>query len=150
MPSLTVDPYSTHLPILRRMVNGVRPRRVLEFGAGLHSTPLYFRDPQLWNVVCIEPDPEWRKKVAYAVDDERLILREAATNVNPTDFDLIFIDDGTCAAERLKTIRFVLSEPHPPTVIHDAEVPEYRDAIKELATMHTIYETNPHTAVVWS
>lgn len=144
------DPYSTHLPILRRIVNSVRPKRVLEFGAGLHSTPLYFRDPQLWNVVCIEPDAGWRKRVGYAVDDSRLILRETAENVTPSDFDLIFIDDGECAADRLKTIRFVLSNPHPPVVIHDADTPEYDAAIKELATMFTTYRTQPDTAVVWS
>jgi hypothetical protein len=142
--------YSTHLPILRRVVHSVRPKRVLEFGAGLHSTPLYFRDPQLWNVVCIEPDPEWRQKVAYACDDSRLILREAATDVTPADFDLIFIDDGECPRERLRTINFVLSQPHPTVVIHDAEVPEYRHAIEELAISHKTYKTDPDTCVVWS
>ena len=55
----------------------------------------------------------------------------------------------SCA--NLERGRFVLTRPdHPITVIHDADVPEYAAAIKELAIYHTIVATDPATAVVWS
>lgn len=141
------DPrYATHLPVLRSVLNTVQPERILEFGAGLHSTPLFCKSGA--SVLSIEPDPEWRAKVAKECDTPKLVLRPSG-EPTPADYDLIFIDDGEEAKDRLKTIRFVLSQPHPPVVIHDAEVPEYRRAIEELAISRTIFETAPDTCVVW-
>lgn len=143
------DRYASHLPILRRAIYGQRPRKILEYGAGLHSTPLFLRDPAVERVLSIEPDPEWRRKVAEHCSDSRLILR-AEPDANPVDFDLVFIDNGQNALERLETIRSVLSRAHPPVVIHDAEEIVYAAAIKELAAMYAIYPTDPDTAMVWS
>lgn len=143
------DPYASHLPILRSVLRTVRPTKVLEFGAGLHSTPCFLERPELTRIVSVEPDPDWRRKVAFHCDDERLVLRRDY-NVLPATFDLILIDDGIEATRREGTIRFVLSQPHPPTVIHDAEVPMYAAAIEELAINYTIHPTQPDTAVVWS
>jgi predicted O-methyltransferase YrrM len=148
-PLTKPDPYSSHLLLLRSLLRTARPERVLEFGAGLYSTPCFLERPELKRIVSVEADPEWRKKVAHHCDDSRLVLRPDK-RVLPDAFDLIFIDDGGSAAERLDTIRFVLSQTHPTTVIHDAEVPEYAAAIKELAITYSIYDaTLPATAVVW-
>jgi len=141
--------YDSHIPVLRSLLRSHRPETVLEFGAGIHSTPCFLECAQLKRLVSIEANPEWRKHVAHLCDDERLILR-SDRNVSPADFDLIFIDDGECAAERLETIRFVLNQDHPTTIIHDAEVPEYASAIEELAINATVYPSQPATAVVWS
>lgn len=142
--------YGSHVPILRALLGAIRPKSVLEFGAGFHSTPLFLESPDLTRVVSVESDPDWRRKVAFKCDDQRLVLRPDK-NVIPETFDFIFIDDGQTAADRLETIRFVLSKRfHPPTVIHDADVPEYLQAIEELAINYSIFPTDPETAVVWS
>ena len=143
------DRYATHLPVLRSMIRAVRPKTVLEFGAGFHSTPLFLEDINLERIVSVESSPEWRRKVAFFCDDQRLVLR-ADKRVVPELYDLIFIDDGESAAERASTIRFVLGGPHPPVVIHDAEVLDYATAIDELAINYSIFPTDPDTAVVWS
>ena len=131
-------------------MGAIRPKTVLEFGAGLHSTPLFLEDPNLSRIVSVERDPDWRKKVALHCNDPRLVLRPDK-NVIPETFDFIFIDDGQDCEEREGTIRFVLSKRfHPPTVIHDADVPEYLQAIEELAINYSIFPTDPETAVVWS
>ncbi len=146
MPPL--DAYASHLPILRSLLTAIRPERVLEYGAGLYSTPAFLERPELRRLVSIEADPGWRKKVALHCDDERLALRPEPT-ADPSDFDFVFIDDGENATERETTIRAVLSGAHPVTVIHDAEVPEYLAAIHELSSVYSIYPTLPETCVVW-
>ena len=142
--------YGSHLPVLRALLAQIQPHNVLEYGAGLFSTPEFLRRDELVRVISVEPDEAWRSKVAKACSDPRLVLRPEI-HVDPAFFDFIFIDNGECAADRLEVIRHVLSRPeHPITVVHDADVAEYAAAIKELAIYHTIVATDPPTAVVWS
>lgn len=143
----STDRYASHLPVLRRLLGIHKPERVLEYGAGLHSTPLFAAYPTVEKVVSVEPDPEWRQIVALEVADPRLTLRPDA-NVMPSAFDFVFIDCGMCIADRVPVIRAVLASKHPLVVIHDAEVPAYADAIEELATMFKIHPTAPDTAVI--
>jgi hypothetical protein len=138
------------VPVLRALLAQIQPHNVLEYGAGLFSTPEFLRRDELVRVISVEPDPAWRSKVGSACDDKRLVLRPICT-VDPAFFDFIFIDNGENIEDRLAVIRYVLDRPdHPVTVIHDADVPEYAAAIKELAIYHTIFATDPPTAVVWS
>lgn len=142
------DPYASHLPVLKALTKLVPMRRVLEFGAGVHSTPFFLSLPQLEALWSVETDASWR---------ERVITDDARHTVSPEtpllgDFDFIFIDDGQNAADREHTIRNVLASSHPVTAIHDAEVSEYRTAIRDLAEDNALIccLDTPHTAVVWS
>ena len=60
------DPYATHLPVLRE-IGAMRPiRRVLEFGAGMYSTPLFLDRtayPDLEVLVSVEDDWEWLQRI---------------------------------------------------------------------------------------
>ena len=101
--------------------------------------------PGLEKLTSIENDPAWAERAATTDDrhEMRLVSGPVALNIPPLeDYDLVFIDDSTSAAERAQTIRAVLSQPHPPVVIHDAEVPEYARVISELSPM-------PATAVIF-
>lgn len=140
--------YGSHLPVLRTLLAQHQPKQVLEFGAGLHSTPAFLSRSELVRLVSVEPDREWRQIVATECRDTRLVLR-TELDVEPTDFDLVFIDDGTNLNHRLQTIRRVLGPNHPLTVIHDADVPEYLTAIEELAMHYKVVPTDPSTAVCW-
>lgn len=141
--------YGSHLPVLKALLAQHQPKQILELGAGLHSTPAFLSRPEVVRVVSVEPDREWRQIVSQACQDERLVLRPTL-DVDPKDFDLVFIDDGVNLNQRLETINRVLQPDHPLTVIHDADVPEYLTAIEGLAMNHKIVDTDPPTAVVWS
>lgn len=141
--------YASHLPVLRTLLAQNRPHNVLELGAGLHSTPEFLRRDELVRLISVEPDPEWRRRVAESCSDPRLVLRSEMPDVAPAFFDLIFIDDGVSIPARVASIRHVLAGEHPLTVIHDADVDAYVAAIKESAIYYTIVRTDPPTAVVW-
>lgn len=122
-------------------------RRVLEFGAGDHSTPFFLSLSDLEQLWSVETDPAWRARASS--QDARHTVSEAVPPLD--DFDFVFIDDGQNASDRELTIRNVLGAPHPIVAIHDAEVSEYRTAIRELATDVVVCCLDtPHTAVVWS
>src|SRR5579859_3848467 len=75
----SAKPYTTHLPALLAL-RFLRPiRRVLELGAGEHST-LAFLDrecfPELETLLSFEQDPQWAERVkTLAGSDARLSLQ---------------------------------------------------------------------------
>jgi len=146
------DVYGSHVSVLEALLNTYRPKRVLEYGAGLHSTPLFLSRPYLEQLVSIEPDPDWRHRIRKDHGDPRLHIL-ASGDFRPSDFDLIFIDNGQdsaepLGAERAQTIRDVLSKKHPIVVVHDAEFPEYATAIEEYAINFSVFPTAPDTCVI--
>jgi predicted O-methyltransferase YrrM len=138
------DPYASHLQVLTTILNTYKPKRILEYGSGEHSTPLFLSRPHVEALTVVERDFEWRRKLPK--DDRMTLLVEGYAN--PNNYDLVFIDDGVNADQRCRTIRNVLSRKHPVVVIHDAEVPQYRALMEELADEVLIYRTDPDTAVI--
>ena len=129
------------------MLNTYQPERVLEYGSGRYSTPLFLARPHIKKLTVVETDFIWRRELVHNNQDPRMtVLVEG--NPSPMNYDLIFIDDGISADQRSRTIRAVLSRRHPVVVIHDANVPEYRELIDELADDVMIYKTDPDTAVI--
>ncbi len=146
------DVYGSHMSVLRAVLNTHKPKRVLEYGAGLYSTPLFLSRPHVEQLVSVEPDADWRHRIRNANDDPRLHML-AAGDFKPSDFDLIFIDNGQDGAtplggERAQTIRDVLSKKHPIVVVHDAEFPAYATAIEEYAINFSVFPTAPDTCVI--
>lgn len=139
------DRYATHLPVLTKIMDRDRPARVLEYGAGTTSTSFFLNRPEVRRLTSVEVNQGWRERVT--TDDPRHTVLSGG-HPDPEGFDLIFIDDGQDAAHRVKSIRAVLSGPHPTVVIHDAEVPAYAQVIDELATHYAIFPTAPDTAVI--
>lgn len=140
------------MSVLRAVLNTHKPKRVLEYGAGLYSTPLFLSRPHVEQLVSVEPDADWRHRIRNANDDPRLHML-AAGDFKPSDFDLIFIDNGQDGAtplggERAQTIRDVLSKKHPIVVVHDAEFPAYATAIEEYAINFSVFPTAPDTCVI--
>lgn len=141
-------PYASHLPVLRAVLATYKPKRVLELGSGPYSTPL-FLDAGV-KLTSLETDDEWFMKAeAFADFDLRLVENVAESLPLLIDFDLVFVDDSHDLAERERTIRAVLSQSHPLTVLHDAEVREYRAAITELSDCTFICTVNPHVAIAF-
>jgi predicted O-methyltransferase YrrM len=146
------DPYASHLPILKFVLALVKPKEVLELGAGKYSTAEFLACESVERLTSLETNPEWASTVSMATGDDRLDLWtvEDIPAVLPDlrKFDLVFIDNGNDATERSAAIRAVLSRPHPVTVIHDAEV--YAGVIHELAENRITFNFDtPYTAVCW-
>lgn len=143
------DPYASHLPTLKFVLALVKPKMVLELGAGLYSTQAFLDCPTVERVRSIETDKEWARRV----QDERLTMRLVDDTVEAlpaslTDYDLVFVDNADNFTDRERTIRAVLGREHPVTVIHDAEV--YHQAITECAENFIVFNNLlPHTAVCW-
>jgi hypothetical protein len=141
------DRYASHLKVLTTVLNTYKPKRVLEYGSGKYSTPLFLARPHVEKLTVVETDFIWRRELVYNNHDPRMtVLVEG--NPPPASYDLVFIDDGVDLDHRCRTIRAVLSRPHPVVVIHDAEVEEYRELMEELADEVLIYRTDPDTAVI--
>ena len=141
------DPYASHLNVLTTMLNTYQPERVLEYGSGRYSTPLFLARPHIKKLTVVETDFIWRRELVHNNQDPRMtVLVEG--NPSPMNYDLIFIDDGISADQRCRTIRAVLSRRHPVVIIHDANVPQYRELIDELADDVMVYKTDPDTAVI--
>lgn len=142
------DPYASHLPILRAVLAAYKPKRVLELGSGPHSTPL-FLDAGV-KLTSLETDDDWFMQAEERGDfDVRLVENVAESLPALTDYDLVFVDDSDTLDDRLATIRAALSQPHPLTVLHDAEVPEYRAAITELSRCIFVCTVDPHVAIAY-
>lgn len=119
------DPYGSHLPVLKLPEIRKLSKRVLEFGGGLHSTGHFLGVAD--KVTTVETDPDW----AFKLEDkfgrrDNFTLRQSRPE-SLRDYDLVFVDDGTSAGERIETLEWILArKTRPPVLLHDAEVPEYR------------------------
>lgn len=136
--------YETHLAVLETLAF----RHVLEFGAGPHSTRFFIERAE--TVCSVEGDDEWFEwATGEYIDADNLTL----TRTRPrslVEFDLILIDDGQTAAQRVETLVWVLSRKRrPPTVVHDAEVPEYRAVLDGMCSRYEMRcGEPPFTAVI--
>lgn len=142
-----MDVYETHVPVLEAL--DPPPTRVLEFGAGKYSTKAFLAMDSVSRLVSVETDPSWRKEVRNRYRDKRWELLDGSEVPDLEKFDLVFIDDGANAQERIPTIVYVLSRKHPRVVIHDAEYGPYRDTIAMFTDDYVVHaDYQPYTAVI--
>lgn len=133
--------YASHTPHLRQVLAEVQPKRVLEIGAGLYSTPEFLRCESVEDVDSLETDEDWAKRVRQRVGpDGRLSIWVMPDPSEWRDvYDLIFVDGPDTEAERMDVIHSVLTRDHPVVVIHDAEHPPYRTLIDTLTNGNVEY-----------
>jgi hypothetical protein len=136
--------YESHLAVLDTLPF----KHVLEFGAGEHSTAFFIE--RAISVTSVETDPEWLDwaTLKYLDADNLTLTRTRPKSL--AKFDLVFIDDGQTSKQRVETLTWVMSRKNRPmTVVHDAEVPEYRAVLDGMCTMYELRcEQSPFTAVV--
>ena len=124
--------YGTHQETLKWCARQKKIVRVLEFGAGLWSTPLFLDKnyfPDVAYVLSLEFSKEWADKVREAVTDPRLEIRTEGS-ASLEGWDLIFIDS---AAPRETVISLVLKGNigDALVVLHDYEMVSYQVEIKQ-------------------
>lgn len=149
-----MDEYSTHLPIIRMCLALLKPKRVLELGAGLYSTKEFLASP-VERLTSLETNPDWLERLRAEIADERWTLRFVDSIVpalpkHLDDYDLVFVDCDEDSISRANAIRAVLEKEHPPVIVHDAEYPAYRRVLEQLAENFVVFnEQTPATAVCW-
>jgi len=148
--------HSTHMPVLVSLAKAFKIRNVLEYGAGVYSTPLFLDKkvfPDLERILSVEPEEEWQQKVKEAIgwDDPRLsFVSSMYYNIGVQYSDLVLVDNGP-EQHKINTIRHMRDQvescPDTLFVIHDAEHIPYRQIV-ETFPYYQIYEgMNPATAV---
>jgi hypothetical protein len=162
MPPRSADDYATHLPILIAMPDLAVIEEVVEFGAGVYSTPLFLDRsiyPHLASLRSFETDSAWVRRVEVAAaGDPRLTLTlvqgtmaEAAADTRIDGASLILLDDSVTEADRCRTIETIAGRtPSAVVVIHDFEVPSYRRAAQGFRYSFRFAGVNPNVGVVWN
>jgi len=154
---VAAHPFATHLPVLRALGRALNARCVLEFGAGLYSTPEFLtlsRFPALEMLVSIERDEGWRDRIVELVgSDPRVVMPRPFPIYHESlaAYDLILIDDGQDPEDRVETIEAVV-EACPPgvVVIHDFETRQYQQAADGFEHCVVFDQHTPWTAVCWN
>lgn len=153
----------THVPIIKALAPVFNPRRILELGSGLFSTPLFLDRsvfPDLEFLLVIENDISWFDVVRERIGDNphidyRLIdgaVAPVAAILNIEAFDFIFIDDSRSGTERCATIRAVapLMPSNTIAVIHDYEEQQYQEASLAFDHQFIFDKWNPACGVCWN
>jgi len=148
--------YGSHRRVLET-AGAVWPvRRVVEFGAGRHSTPLFLDRavfPVLSSLITYESDQAWAAEVRrLAGADERLTVVacsesdaiDATLTMQPAD--LAFVD-GLDAKWRVPTAKAAARKARV-VVIHDAENPTYHGALAVKPKCYVYTREVPWTAVL--
>jgi len=161
-PPRAANPYATHLPILIGLGRLMKIRQVLELGSGLHSSPCFldrrvFPDLLQWHA--IENDFHWGEQVANLIGSDGRAkitfvdqpIQSAVREMDFSAYDLIFIDDSGDSDQRAATIREIAGRCPQSTVvvIHDWEIPAYRQAARSLPQRFSFEAFNPSTGVAW-
>lgn len=149
------DPYGSHTDVLKALALEVPVRRVIEFGGGKYSTPLFLdRDvfPDLRELLTVETDPAWVSEIRSGDPRHRLILVDRAAEAAgmSVGFDLVLVDDSDSMTFRIDTL-FAVSDARPDglVVVHDFEHSEYREATR-FDHVAVSSRSVPWTAVAWN
>jgi hypothetical protein len=147
-----MNAYASHLPVLQSFGH-LNIHRVLELGAGKFSTTLFLdREafPVLVRLDSYEDDPHWRNLIHRTIDDKRLRSLSQYARLDPDDYDLILIDSGRSADERITAIQHIVSlNTKAIVIIHDYDNPYYQ-AVTRFEHIRIYSQLTPWTAVCWN
>lgn len=127
-----VDPYSSHLPLLRVLIAAFKPKHIVEFGPGNFSTELFLNSGA--KVMSIEmQESAWyqaiKKKHAVQLKNNQLDLHlslgaDAFLSLEyPEHIDLAFIDGH--ADSRPETANLMFEKKAGIVIVHDFEYKGY-------------------------
>lgn len=152
-----MDPYSTHVPILKELAKTHTIRSVVEFGCGNYSTKLFLdREffPHVEEVLSLESDAEWARNLEGIVGDGRLTMKVDSEenllgvldSLAPKRFDLALVDG---ASWEYRKPSFLVACKHADIiVVHDTETWATTEGFLEGSHEKQEYrEMNPCTTV---
>ena len=158
------EPYATHVPILVGVAAALRPKRLIEFGAGSFSTLSFMDDvafPSLEQVNSYENNKEWFEQVEErSRGNSRVDLQyfagdmyRAVAGADVAAADIIFIDDSPAPTpeERVKTVKEVskLCGERPVVLLHDYDILKLRLGARNFEHLVVFDAFNPQSCAVW-
>ncbi len=155
-------PYATHIPILLGLSAAIEPKVIVEFGAGMSSTPTFLNRllfPSVESLISFENDLEWHERMEPLVStDSRASLTQIkgpiaaqVEGIPLNGVDLIFVDDSD-EGGRTATIS-ALAKRRPrgiPIVVHDYNLRRLRVASRPFERRFCFKIWNPQTCVLWN
>lgn len=159
-------PYGSHMNALKAIGRSFKIGSVLEFGAGIYSTPIFLnRDyyPNLEQIVSLENDLSWIDKLKNQIKDNRLRLQychlETMAEVvgQVSDADLYFVDCALCKdlesyefELRVKIIEKLIHK-NGIIVTHDSDFDKYKERLDRMPFKYKAEhhcKTGPDTLVL--
>jgi hypothetical protein len=151
-----LDPYSTHLPVLKMLgqLDGIET--IVEFGSGPYSTKEFlnteiYKDLKI--LYSFESSIEWIKTVASKISDDRFIPIYNVTEQKSLSLfklikkiDITFVD-GASSEMRIPTVKSAILQKSKIVVVHDTENPDYIEVFDLFRYHHTYSSLNPHTTI---
>ena len=148
--------YASHLPILAGLGSRLKIRRILELGSGEYSTAAFLNYsifPHLIELVSVEDNPDWMQRVQIHHPGAHDRLRMASDENSIRDyspFDLIFVDSASAPARIDSLSRFLALDSLPGiVVVHDTELPAYREVLDKFPFIREFKTYEPETSVLW-
>ena len=153
----TQEAYASHLPILRELGSGHGIERVIEFGVGPFSTPVFLDSniyTELTHLLSFENDPIWAMWAHnHHGDDKRFSLIEADEysqfQITPySHYDMAFVDSYTYGMRMVSIAKIRLRCRL--IVLHDAEQACYSKVLKSFKhlRLHKPTDGTPWTAIM--
>ena len=157
------NPFGSHIPVLIGLGMILKPKKVLELGAGLNSTPLFLDRlcfGELEKFQSIENDKKWFDdlRTNNQLDTNNGLyfyegkIADYVRGLRDARFDLILIDDSYETADRVETIKSVFQSPASDSavvLIHDFETAAYQEAAKMWPNHYSFLSFIPNVGVVW-
>lgn len=151
-----MDSCATHVPVLKHLAKKRIYTKIVEFGCGNYSTATFLDKnifPDLKELISLETDKKWLRKIKQAMNDTRLRLIYGK-DIKLIEIskgwtaDLVFVD-GHSYKTRVKTCIHAGSIA-PIVVLHDSETPGYLEKISPSFTRFEVFDNlTPHTAVFY-
>jgi hypothetical protein len=146
--------HGSHVPILVGIGKSFTIRRILEIGAGGYSTPLFLNRnvfPSVEELVSVERDLEWMKKMSDELRDSRILLMDQEPGTELERFDMIFVDNAY-SLYRANEIKNFSERPslRAIVVVHDSENSMYKTEIEKFNFFYDFGAYDPDTSAMWN
>jgi hypothetical protein len=146
--------HASHLPILIGVGASFPTHTVVEYGAGLYSTPLFLNKcafPKVEKVVSVELDEAWAWKTIDAFgNDPRLNVIGHEPIGLTNGVDLVFVDNGPREHKATTIEQLSRYNVSSIVVVHDAEVGLYLNEISKFRTKFVFENYHPATAICYN
>jgi predicted O-methyltransferase YrrM len=163
LAGISDEPYKTHVPVLIKIAQSLRPRSIAEFGMGNFSTSIFLdRElfPSVERLTSFEDDPGWFSMIVQKHSQdlrfEPILVSgsvwKAALKLRASDYDLVFVDDSKHARDRVRTLLALRMArgitKGPVIVVHDVNEPRYRAATLFFPNRTYFSDLCPQTGVL--
>jgi predicted O-methyltransferase YrrM len=149
--------YATLIPVLVGLAQIFHPRRVLEYGAGMYSTPLFLNlavFPSIERLTSCETNRDWVRKIQnieLVGGDERLLWwYDNSARPDDDENDLVLVDSES-ETGKIEIIKKCGLMREGLVIIHDTDHGPYAEAVRNSFKRFVMFDGhNPWTTIAWN